>query len=147
MISSYRKDFPWIKWPKFARFPKNFFQWVAKNVEVFCFFLLSYLVCSQIWLNHIWVDCHFSYITKLEKKKKKPLFPINVSHLFLFFCQFSDVTKVAIICRKDFSQICYKLNMKIIFFQHPSIILATYVVGSCIKIWGFFLKFWSNSGY
>jgi hypothetical protein len=35
------------------------------------------------------------------KKKKKPLSPINVSHLFLFFCQFSNVTKVAIICRKD----------------------------------------------
>jgi hypothetical protein len=35
------------------------------------FFLLSYLVCSQIWLNHLIDDHHFSYITKL--KKQKPL--------------------------------------------------------------------------
>jgi hypothetical protein len=38
------------------------------------FFLLSYLVCNQIWLNHLRDDGHFSYITKLKKKKtKKPL--------------------------------------------------------------------------
>ncbi len=29
------------------------------------FFLLSYILCSQIWLNHLMDDCHFSYITKL----------------------------------------------------------------------------------
>jgi len=36
------------------------------------FFLLSYLVCSQIWLNHLMDDHHFfSYITtKLTPKKK-----------------------------------------------------------------------------
>ncbi len=31
-------------------------------------FLLSCIVCSQIWLNHIVDDCHFNYITKSEKK-------------------------------------------------------------------------------
>jgi hypothetical protein len=42
---------------------------LAKNIiEGFWFsFLLSYLVCSQIWLNHLMNDCHFSYITKLKK--------------------------------------------------------------------------------
>jgi hypothetical protein len=30
-------------------------------------FLLSYLVCNQIWLNHLMNDCHFSYITKLKR--------------------------------------------------------------------------------
>jgi hypothetical protein len=34
------------------------------------FFLLSYLVCSQIWLNHLMDDHHFSYMTKLGGKKK-----------------------------------------------------------------------------
>ncbi len=39
------------------------------KVLVFFFFgLLSYLVFSQIWLNHLMDDdCHFSYITKLGK--------------------------------------------------------------------------------
>ncbi len=31
--------------------------------------LLSYLICSQIWLNHVMGYCQLSYITKLEKKK------------------------------------------------------------------------------
>ncbi len=35
------------------------------------FFLLSHLVWSQIWLNFIMDDRHFSYITKIEKKQKK----------------------------------------------------------------------------
>jgi len=81
MISTYTKDFSWKKWPKFDRFPKKkkfpncqlFMIRVAKNIERFWFFLLSYLVCSQIWLNHLMDDCHFSYITKLEGKKKKNL--------------------------------------------------------------------------
>jgi len=44
---------------------------VAKNIEEFQFFKkLSYkLVCSQIWQNQLMDDHHFSYITKLEKKK------------------------------------------------------------------------------
>ncbi len=44
------------------------FQKVVKNIEGFWFFLLSYLFCSQIWLNHLMDDCHFSYITNLQKK-------------------------------------------------------------------------------
>jgi len=44
-------------------------QKVAKNIQGFWFFfLLSYLVCDQIWLNHLMDDHHFSYITKLERK-------------------------------------------------------------------------------
>ncbi len=34
-----------------------------------CFFLLSYLVCSQIWLNHLMDDRQLSYIHKIEKKE------------------------------------------------------------------------------
>jgi len=32
------------------------------------FFLLSYLVCSQIWLNYFLDDYHFGYITKSLKE-------------------------------------------------------------------------------
>ncbi len=32
------------------------------------FFLLSYLVCSQIWGNHLMDDRQLSYIHKIEKK-------------------------------------------------------------------------------
>ncbi len=35
------------------------------------FSLLSYLACSQIWLNRIIDDHHFIYITKLGKKNPK----------------------------------------------------------------------------
>jgi hypothetical protein len=60
--------------------PKNqkiiYINKAGKNIEGFFvfFFLLSYLVCSQIWLNHLMDDHHFSYIyiTKLTQKKKKP---------------------------------------------------------------------------
>jgi hypothetical protein len=71
--------------PKFARFrqKKKFpncqifiydqFQQVAKEYRrILIFFLFSCLVYSQIWLNHLMDDHHFSYITKLKQKKKKP---------------------------------------------------------------------------
>jgi hypothetical protein len=48
------------------------FQQVAKNIEGLFFFYFSYLACSQIWLNHLSDGCHFSYITKLDFRKKKP---------------------------------------------------------------------------
>jgi len=39
---------------------------------------------------------------KIGKKKKKTPVPHQcLSSFSVFFCQFSDVTKVAIICRKD----------------------------------------------
>jgi hypothetical protein len=38
---------------------------------LFFFPLLSYLICSQIWLNHHMDDHHFSYIRKLAKKREK----------------------------------------------------------------------------
>jgi hypothetical protein len=34
-------------------------------------FLFSYIVYSQIWLNCLLDNRHFSYITKLKKKKKE----------------------------------------------------------------------------
>jgi len=42
------------------------FQFVAKNIKGFFLFLfiLSYQVCSQIWLNYFVNDPHFGYITK-----------------------------------------------------------------------------------
>jgi hypothetical protein len=33
-----------------------------------CFFLPSYLLCSQIWLNYFLDDYHFDYITKSLKE-------------------------------------------------------------------------------
>jgi hypothetical protein len=43
--------------------------------------LLSYLACSQIWLN-LHIDyCHFGYNTKLPtKKRKKKKTPANCNH-------------------------------------------------------------------
>jgi hypothetical protein len=41
----------------------------AKNIEGFCFLILSYLVCSQIWLNYFMDDYHFGYITKSYEAK------------------------------------------------------------------------------
>jgi hypothetical protein len=35
-------------------------------------FLLSYFVCSQIWLNFRMDDRHFSHMRKMPKKKKNP---------------------------------------------------------------------------
>jgi hypothetical protein len=44
-------------------------QYVSQKYRKILFvFLLSYLVCSQIWLNHLMDYCHFSYMTKLKKK-------------------------------------------------------------------------------
>lgn len=37
----------------------------------FSFFLFSYSFCSQIWLNNNVIDCQWSYIKKIEGKKKK----------------------------------------------------------------------------
>jgi hypothetical protein len=56
----------------------NKFQQAAKNIEGFCFlflfFLVSYLVYSQIWLNYFLKDCHFDYITK-SLKERNPASP------------------------------------------------------------------------
>ncbi len=39
------------------------------NIEGFCFSLLSYLVCNQIWLNYFMNDrLDFGYITKSLKE-------------------------------------------------------------------------------
>jgi hypothetical protein len=60
MISTYTKDFSWKKkdpkWPDFDFFSKSpdfydKFQYVAKNIERLLFFILSYLVHSQIILK------------------------------------------------------------------------------------------------
>jgi hypothetical protein len=74
MILTYTKDFSLKKLPKIARFfEKNNsklldfshnLQKVAKNIGGILFFsLLSYLGCSQAWLNCFMDDCHFGYIT------------------------------------------------------------------------------------
>jgi len=47
-----------------------------KDVE---FFLISYLFFSQIWLNFLKDDCHFTYITKKCFKKKK----LGIAYLFV----------------------------------------------------------------
>jgi hypothetical protein len=74
-ILTYTKDFSLKKLPKIVRFyeEKNSklpdfsqnLQKVAKNIEggILFFSLLSYLGCSQIWLNCFMDDCHFGYIT------------------------------------------------------------------------------------
>jgi hypothetical protein len=61
MILTYTKDFSWkekdlnspdfdfdfLESPDF--YDKS--QQIVKNIDPFCYFLLSYLVCSRIWLN------------------------------------------------------------------------------------------------
>jgi hypothetical protein len=75
------KDFPWKKMAQIRQFSKKKIQ-IAKFLwevlegsweyrKIMFVFLLSYLVCSQIWLNHLMDDQHFSYITKLGGKKKQ----------------------------------------------------------------------------
>jgi hypothetical protein len=52
------------------------------------FFLLSYLVCSQIWLNHLMDDRHFSYIHHNKIDPKKNLSPSTCCQLEHFIiCQ------------------------------------------------------------
>jgi hypothetical protein len=41
-------------------------QWPKLQKDVLKI-LLSFLACSQIWLNLLMDDCHFGYITKLSK--------------------------------------------------------------------------------
>jgi hypothetical protein len=43
---------------------------VAKNIEGCFKIFVSYLACSQIWLNLPVDHCHFGYSTKLPTKKK-----------------------------------------------------------------------------
>ncbi len=69
------------KGPKFARFwrkktPYCQMFMISSRLPVdsleyswiLCFFLLSYLVCSQIWLNCFLDHCHFDYFTKSLKE-------------------------------------------------------------------------------
>jgi hypothetical protein len=78
MISTYKKDFPWKKWPKFAKFWKTILP-IARflllvpvhsqkcwKILIFSYFHIS--ACDQIWLNHFEDDNHLGYITKLEKE-------------------------------------------------------------------------------
>jgi len=54
------------------RFPYFGYWNVAKKCEeILNFFLLSYPVYSQIWLNFIVDDCQFSCITNTKKEKEK----------------------------------------------------------------------------
>jgi hypothetical protein len=66
----YKGFFMEKKRPKFARFLKginykspDFYNTLPRIIKGLWFFLLLYLVCSQIWLNHLMDDRHFSYIT------------------------------------------------------------------------------------
>ncbi len=59
-------------------FPAN-----SQIIKGFLILLLSYLLCSQIWLNLVVDDHQFGYITKLKNKKH----PAPYSHFkFTFQC-------------------------------------------------------------
>jgi hypothetical protein len=51
----------------------------GRNSKDFGFFLLSYLVCSQIWLNYLMDDPH-SATSKNWKKKTLGVIPSNHCH-------------------------------------------------------------------
>jgi hypothetical protein len=102
------KIFYWKFLPKIARFFEeknsklsNFshnLQKVAKNIEGGIMFLslLSYLGCSQIWLNCFMDDCHFGYITNLSLKNI--LAAHSHSHLH-FHCEIKYGTQIDSFCR------------------------------------------------
>jgi hypothetical protein len=73
---------------RFLKKNSRFLYWVLACSQKYegClkFFLLSYLVCSQIWLNCLLDDCHFNYIRKRKKKNSGSRF---VSWSTLFFTQ------------------------------------------------------------
>jgi hypothetical protein len=79
MISTYTKDFPRKKWPKFAIFRKKKTLPIARlllfipersqkcwRISIFSSFHIN--TCGQIWLNRLGDDSHLGYITKLEKE-------------------------------------------------------------------------------
>jgi hypothetical protein len=77
------------KWPKFTIFQRKKFliarifydNFLLGNWEykACCFCLLSYLVCGQIWPNHLMDDHHLSYITQPNQcssiQNQRPVFP------------------------------------------------------------------------
>jgi hypothetical protein len=84
MISTYTKGF---SREKFAQIHQIFMMIPVGSQEyrriLIFFFLLSYLFCSQIWLNHLMDYCHFSYVTKKKKKKKKNPCNSTISTAFI----------------------------------------------------------------
>ncbi len=72
MIWTYRKDFPWKKWPKknFCQSPDFYFFPIGsqeyRKILIFSYFHIS--TCGQIWPNRFQDDSHLGYITKLEKE-------------------------------------------------------------------------------
>ncbi len=115
MISTYIKNFHGKYDPNLPDFKKkkkkkkqgvsklpdfyNKFQHVAKNIKGFFFFLLSYLIHSQIWLNCLMDDHHFSYFTKLKKTNPwfEPIWhsPINMS--IMIKCMLTPSAMVAMV--------------------------------------------------
>jgi hypothetical protein len=57
---------------KNSKLPESYnnFQKVGSQEyrRILVFFLLSYILCSQIWLNYFLDSCHFGYITKSLKE-------------------------------------------------------------------------------
>jgi hypothetical protein len=79
MISTYTNDFSWKKMAQIRQMFKKFFSnrqifMISSSRQSKIFFLPSYLIHSQIWLNYF--SCHFGYITKSLKEtlegKRKP---------------------------------------------------------------------------
>ncbi len=59
------------------------FQYITNNIEGCLNYFYFHNLYSQIWLDYLFDDCHFSTITKKERKKKK-LLPLNdFNFLFL----------------------------------------------------------------
>ncbi len=52
-------------------------KYATKSTEV-CFKFFFHIFNSQIWLNWVMDDPHFSYVTKLKQNPKKKLVKINV---------------------------------------------------------------------
>jgi hypothetical protein len=101
LFLNYEQDFSWKNAPNLVYFEKKSksyiiyykFYYVAKYIFFIKKFLLSYLPCNQVWLNHLMDDCNFNYITKL--KKKTMFLIIFCRYIFVYI----DLTYVLYCCQ------------------------------------------------
>ncbi len=99
------------KWPKFARFWRK----LTKNHQIFMVscsssqehrrilffsFVLSYLVCNQIWLNYFVDDRHFDYIIKSLKETLLSSVFFNFFILKILQNLTKKISKINWICTK-----------------------------------------------
>ncbi len=103
------------------------------------FFLLSYLACSQIWLNHVMDDHDFSYIHKLHHVQFKSFETLNVPEKDLPLKWIVCITK----CNK-LSPISLPCQTQMAMVEGTSQQLLRLNVVLCSKMVDVVTKHWKN---